>query len=178
MCIKDVYWLFNYLIITETWLDSSNNLHDFEIDGYHTPIVQNRENKVGGGVLIYFHKNFSQFRIRKDLCFKNQHNNCLTAEYTLNNERRLITVCYRSPSSDNNICEFNQSLQNIIQKCNVKTTITGDFNLNLLNYQSHKETADYYDLLTANAFKLLITKPTRISSNTASIIDHICGVMI
>ena len=161
------------ITLTETWLDSSNNLKDFEIEGYHTPIIQNRENKIGGGVLIYFHKSISHFRIRKDLCFKSQHNNCLTVEYTLNKERRLIIVCYRSPAYDNNISEFNQNLHKVIEKCNIKTTITGDFNFNLLNYENHKETSDYYDLLTSNSFKLLITKPTRITNNTVSIIDHI-----
>ena len=44
---------FDVITLTETWLDDSCSLDDYEIGGYHTPIVQNRKNRVGGGVLIY-----------------------------------------------------------------------------------------------------------------------------
>ena len=45
--------VFDVITLTETWLDNSCNLEDFAIEGYMPPIVQNRPNRVRGGVLIY-----------------------------------------------------------------------------------------------------------------------------
>ena len=35
----------------------------------------------------------------------------------------------------------------------------GDFNVDLLNYDSHKETQEYYDILSSNGFRPLIFQP-------------------
>ena len=49
----------------------------------------------------------------------------------------------------------------------------GDFNINLLNYYHHIETRDYVDAMFSNAFLPLITKPTRITPTSATLIDNI-----
>jgi hypothetical protein len=49
----------------------------------------------------------------------------------------------------------------------------GDFNLNLLNYQSHNQTNEFLDIMYSNMFFPLITRPTRITSHTATLIDNI-----
>ena len=137
------------ITLTETWLTNESNIEDFIIEGYHTPIVQNRISKAGGGVLIYLHERFTKFHIRKDLSFKDEFNHCLTVEYTLNHmKNNLITVCYRSPS-DTDIEHFLHKLEDVLQKStSFHSTITGDFNFNLINYQQHKETNDYYNMFT------------------------------
>ena len=161
------------IILTETWLTDKHNIKDFEINGYHSPIVQNRESKSGGGVLIYLHERFNQFHIRKDLSFKDEFNHCLTVEYTNNKKKNLITACYRSPSDDNNIETFLRNLEGVLQKCKFSSTIAGDMNLNLINYQHHQKTNDYYNLLISNSYQPMITNPTRITDHTATLIDHI-----
>ena len=160
------------IVLTETWLTDESNLKDYDIDGYHPPLIQNRDSKSGGGVLIYLHTRFDKFHIRKDLSFKDEFNHCLTVEYTYNKIKHLITACYRSPS-DNNIERFLSSLECVIQKFKYKSTIAGDMNLNLINYQQHEETNNYYNLFTSNSYQLLTTNPTRITNETSSLIDHI-----
>ena len=49
----------------------------------------------------------------------------------------------------------------------------GDFNLNLMNYQSHNLTGEFLDMMYSNTFFPLITRPTRITSHSASLIDNI-----
>ena len=56
---------------------------------------------------------------------------------------------------------------------NRKCTIAGDFNYNLLNISHHNKTEDYFNILLANSFKPLITKPTRITESSQTLIDHI-----
>ena len=49
----------------------------------------------------------------------------------------------------------------------------GDFNINLLNTDSHQHTNEFFNLMTSNSFYPLISKPTRITSNSATLIDNI-----
>jgi hypothetical protein len=45
--------------------------------------------------------------------------------------------------------------------------------LNLLNYDSHQRTGEFLDIMYSNMFFPLITRPTRITSNSATLIDNI-----
>ena len=49
----------------------------------------------------------------------------------------------------------------------------GDFNINLLNCNHHMETHDYVDTMFSNSLIPQITKPTRITPTTATLIDTI-----
>ena len=49
----------------------------------------------------------------------------------------------------------------------------GDFNLNLMNYESHQQTSEFLDIMYSNMLLPLITRPTRIISYTATLIDNI-----
>ena len=49
----------------------------------------------------------------------------------------------------------------------------GDFNINLLNVATHQKTNDFIDNVIAKGFIPYITKPTRITSTTATLIDHL-----
>ena len=49
----------------------------------------------------------------------------------------------------------------------------GDLNENLLKYNEDKQTAEYLDMLLTLGFLPIITRPTRITDHTATLIDHI-----
>jgi hypothetical protein len=49
----------------------------------------------------------------------------------------------------------------------------GDFNINLLNSNSHKPTNDFVDILLLNSFYPTISKPTRITYHSSTLIDNI-----
>ena len=51
--------------------------------------------------------------------------------------------------------------------------IMGDFNLDLLNYHSHLFVTEFLDIMYSNMFLPLITRLTRVTSNTATLIDII-----
>ena len=61
----------------------------------------------------------------------------------------------------------------LITKENKICYIMGDFNLNLMNHQSHQLTAEFLDVMFGYMFFPLITLPTRITSHTGTIIDNI-----
>ena len=49
----------------------------------------------------------------------------------------------------------------------------GDYNTNLLNYESHDQTATFIGMLYSYAFVPLINRPTRVTSSSATLIDNI-----
>ena len=49
----------------------------------------------------------------------------------------------------------------------------GDLNINLINYQNHHLTGQFLDGMYSNMFFPLITRPSRITSHTATLIDNI-----
>ena len=49
----------------------------------------------------------------------------------------------------------------------------GDYNINLLNYDVHNNTAEFTDMMYANSFIPLVTRPTRITLSSAPLIDNI-----
>ena len=51
--------------------------------------------------------------------------------------------------------------------------ILGDINIDFLRYVTHQSTERYLDMLYTNNFIPIITKPTRITDHTKTLIDHI-----
>ena len=49
----------------------------------------------------------------------------------------------------------------------------GDFNLDLLNYDQHTKTQDFLDALFSYMMIPLITRPTRVTAYSATLIDNI-----
>ena len=49
----------------------------------------------------------------------------------------------------------------------------GDFNINLFNYESHNSTKEFLDIMLSFFLYPLITRPTRITGDTATLIDNI-----
>ena len=64
----------------------------------------------------------------------------------------------------------------VLEKLKVEDKISylmGDYNINLLNYSSQSLTSDFVDRMHSYSFFSLITRPTRITENSATLIDNI-----
>lgn len=86
----------------------------------------------------------------------------------------ICGIIYRHPNGDLN--EFLEYLSATVEKINHTgkfCTIMGDFNLYLLQVQSHKETDDFLNVLGSSFFQLQILQPTRITDHSATLIDNI-----
>ena len=71
---------------------------------------------------------------------------------------------------------FNTSFSQLLQKIkreNKKTIITGDFNLNLLNYAKNIGTFEFLESVFSSNFTPQINFPTRITGTSSTIIDNI-----
>jgi len=79
---------------------------------------------------------------------------------------------YRKPGS--NIEEFQSSIEHLVNITKYKTLyICGDFNIDLIKYNSHEPSRNFTDSLFSLGLIPLITMPTRITNTSETLIDNI-----
>ena len=74
--------------------------------------------------------------------------------------------------TDFNCNYLNKVLENISKELK-SVLLLGDFNVDLLNYNEHKQTNEFLDSLASNSFIPLILQPTTITSHSNTLIDNI-----
>ena len=85
-----------------------------------------------------------------------------------------VSSLYRPPNT--NATEFNIEYEKYINKLKstkLDTVIGLDHNLDLLNMEKHKPTQEFFNMNINNQLFPTITKPTRITSTTATLLDNL-----
>ena len=95
---------------------------------------------------------------------------------TKSKEKNIVIGCiYKHPKLS--IEEFNnQFLSSFLEKISFENKgmyLLGDFNINILNYESDRHTAQFLDDMYSNCFIPYITLPTRITPRSKTLIDNI-----
>lgn len=171
--LNNIKVTFTAITITETWAND-NNEQFLHIPGYNR-ILQSRSNKSGGGVAIFI-KDHLSFTARKDLnLFNNDFCELLFVDIALTlRDKVTVGVIYRPPGD--NLSIFNDHYCQLLDKIpHTKNNcfITGDFNINLLNYETHCETGNFLNNIFSHFQYPTITRPTRFSPTSSSLIDNI-----
>lgn len=166
---------FALIALTETWLNPSN-VECYSLPGY-TMEARCRINKIGGGVALMI-RNGLNYQPRNDLSEFCDVIESLFIEIpsseTSSCRNFIIGVIYRPPGG--NIDDFNNLLSGILEKLkreNKLLYLLGDFNINLLNANSHQPTSNFLDTIYSVSLFPLINRPTRITSQSATLIDNI-----
>ena len=68
-----------------------------------------------------------------------------------------------------------KNIVTLIDGNNLDIFIMGDFNVNLLNAETNENNNVFLNLMYSHSFYPLITKPTRISTTSATLNDNICS---
>jgi exonuclease III len=166
---------FNLIALSETWLHQ-DNADSYGLKGFKHEYLT-RKDKKGGGVSIFI-KDSLNYKSRTDLNYMSNSTEMLWIELeaaSINNPTNLILgVIYRVPGTD--VSEFNNILSDTLTKIsneNKSCLHTGDYNINLLNAETHLPTSQFVENNFTNSFLPNINRPTRITSSTASLIDNI-----
>ena len=173
--LSNIAYVFNFLCFSESWLNESNK-DLYNIPGY-TATHRCRKDRVGGGVSIFTRDNI-EFTIREDLSLQTNICESLVIEIDKSvfgkKHNSLIGVFYRPP--DTNVKDFNSLTDKLLQKIKSEKKgiyFSGDWNISLLNLEKHSATQDHIDIMLSNSLIPTITKPTRVTSKTCSLIDNI-----
>ena len=161
--------------INETW-EQPNSFGQYKCLTGYTFVSNGRMLQKGGGVGLYV-KNNLNFHVCNDLTIMNEKffESIFINIQFMNKEITCGTI-YRSPQhSKDAFSKFFSQLQNaltILNKSKNKCFIMGDFNIDLLDIKNNN-TENYVETMFDYNYYPLINKPTRITKNKCSSIDHI-----
>ena len=135
------------------------------------------------GIGIFIHNKYKDYEIlTEESVFEPHVYESLWVKIKMKNGRdKIIGNVYRPNSAPlanlQRAIEIHQSIIDKIMsnkmhaKCDIQ--ILGDFNVNMLNFETHGLTNNYINMLISKSFLPLITLPTRIKNQSATLIDHI-----
>ena len=161
-----------------------NGIADISLNGFHEPIVQNpiRSSGKGGGLAIYIHKRVTDLE-NIELFSPNPepHNTCGEFQFVKihrckgYNRTKIIGNIYRSPARQPEafLEIFKATLHNLGRHSRKHMTLHGDFNLDLLKHSSEQACQSIIDIASTYGFLQIVSRPTRITDRSATLIDHI-----
>ena len=190
LTIKDdieQYQKFDILCFNETncVIDKlPNGLDDLLLDGFHDPIVQApiRNTGRGGGLAIYINTNICDFddieKIDPNPDPTNFHGEFQFLEIKRckgSNNTIILGNVYRSPSRNPN--EFNTlldaTLTRLTRHSKKHVLIVGDFNIDLIQHDKDINSQNLIENTTQHGFIQVVSRPTRITDHSATLIDHV-----
>ena len=167
--LNNISTKFDVLGFTEVRLDA-HLAQLYEIPGYR--MCSNSRNTHGGGVALYISDNHHS-SVQEEFSFVETFIECIGVEVNIMN-RSLFVCIYRPPSG--NIKFFLDVMTEILSIAHDKKYqgifVFGDFNLDLFR-NNENSINDFINLMYSYALFPLITKPSRITETTATLIDHI-----
>ena len=158
------------LLLCETW--QNKNSPSPVLDGYDF-VSKNRTHKLGGGVCIFVSKKL-KFKTRSDLEIDCQTIEHCIIEVQLKKQNVLVCSGYRAPGQNpTNFLQEYDKLTESMNSTSLPVIIGMDHNLDLLKQRTHYPTKLFVDKLLDSKMVPSITKPTRITKSSATLIDNI-----
>ena len=121
--------------------------------------------------------------VRNDLTYKNQNDLCIsdgdreifTIELVTKSMKNIIVSCCYKPPNGNwkNHCDHLQKILTNATKENKLYFVTGDFNLNCLEFHQSSEIRQLFNKMFKKGTIPLINRPTRVTISSVTFIDNI-----
>ena len=168
---------FSAVAVSETWL-SDEIVKDYELQGYRMFYV-NRRRKRGGGVVLYVDKTLHCKQVKNMSKGIDDKLEFITVEIEMEKAKNIIISCvYKAPVCGIEILK--EQMIDLYEKIINKKTVfvCGDFNTDLLNPQGHTGTTDFINTMYSVGLFPRITKPSRITRSSATLIDNIYSNII
>ena len=161
------------VLFCETFLNAKNS-NSVNLNGYQCESLV-RENKHGGGINVYINSDFNYKVIYSEVCDTHE-----ALFVKIPKLKLIIGELYRIPNTPYgpflNCVEKLITLSNELQ---CELVIGSDCNLDLLKNDTHKGTGAFVDLLSSNNLLPTVTIPTRLTSDTSTLIDNIfCSIKL
>ena len=144
-----------------------------KIGGYNL-VNKVRQGKKGGGVSIAIEDGI-KYRRREDLELSNlttvEH---LVIEIRNNNDNIIVCSAYRAPNANTSqsVTDFDLICKNLVES-HKHVVVAMDHNMNFPKFSSHNKTREFVESSINNDLYPSITKPTRVTHSTVTLIDNI-----
>ena len=163
-----------------------HGIADILLDGFHEPVFQPpiRTSGKGGGLTIYVNRRICEESDIDKTFNPNPEPENLSGEFQFikiknfkgSNKTAVVGNVYRSPSR--NPEKFNNLLENVLQKLqrHVKKKflyLVGDFNQDLIKHDCDTNSQNLIDITSSHGLVQLVSRPTRITDSSATLIDHV-----
>ncbi len=162
----------DFILICETFL-SDSNANQFNIPGYNL-VYRNRPNAQRGGVAIFI-KSKHNFIERDDLeVFEPGIFESVFVEIKSDNLNAIVGEIYRIPNTNENATiHMYEHIITKLQDYRKHIIIGTDQNMDYIKLEQHRNTEDLLGTFLTNGLIPTITKPTRITHTSATLIDNI-----
>ena len=166
----------NILAMQEIW-----HSVDLTFNGYQY-FKKNRAIGSGGGVGFLISKGIAVTVMSDEEFFRDRIYECITLNITISNQKFILLNIYRPPNTPgitrnaaiNDFLEILEAHLDFLSNHNIPIIIFSDFNINLFKLnQPNSEASSLFNSLISNAFIPTISKATRVTNNTFSLIDNI-----
>ena len=148
---------------------------NISIDGYRQPFSIGSKT-IKGGVLTYVRENINVIE-RDDLNICDKSFEAVWVEIINAKAKNIVSCClYRHPNTD--IGEFIEYISKCLVKINKEKKecyLAGDFNIDLLKYDTNNKYAEFLNTMTSYGYLPHILQPTRITDFSTTVIDNIHG---
>ena len=160
------------VMLCETWLNQTNYPRA-NIPGYKL-LGNIRSGKLGGGTGILIH-NSLWCRQRKDLELNTDIFKHTVVELKTNTRNILLVSGYRPPNTNASkfLKEYRDTLKLWQRQKNHDLVIGLDHNMDFLKSTKHPQTQEFLEMNLDSDLKPTITRPTRVTTKTATLIDNV-----
>ena len=158
----------NILVFSETWFGESTCESIVGYTGYHVY----RGNRRGGGISIYVSDSMRSYNLQ-EYSYSNDLLELNTVRISLGTSNNITIVGIYRPPEIVKIPEFNNHINHLLTSFHksMPVYIVGDINIDIL--QEGVRQSDFVDVMHSMSYIPLITMPTRVTNNTATLLDHI-----
>ena len=169
--LNSINFKFDVISFTESWLnDGIKNLVSFHgYKAYHSL----RPNSSYGGISVFVKDKFT-VKVIPNTCISLDTIECLGLTLCNNNHRINVITIYK-PNTSKSL--FTEKCMEVLSTVGVRGAgelyVCGDFNIDLLQCENDDDTQHFLTLFQSLSLLPVISKPTRITDTTATLIDHI-----
>ena len=181
------YSKFDVICFNETGCQLSklaNGMPDLFLEGFHQPIIQDpvRKSGRGGGLAIYVNSRVCE-DTEIDIIDTGLEKASYAGEFLVvrirhckgSNESKIICNIYRSPSHKEP--DFFALQDAVLEKLNRFSSkhvlLVGDYNMDLIKHSSNTHCQHQIDTAAQHGFMQIVSRPTRITDHSATLIDHV-----
>ena len=163
---------FDCICFSETWLNPDRHVDDL-FPNYMAFHSMREPGSRGGGTSIYLSNRYVAAHMPEISC-NMEHIECVFIKIKFPQSTLVIGSCYRKPIS----CNATAFIDDISRKIstldtNHKKILCGDWNFDLLSVNTDSTTSEFLDTMLSLGLVHTISKPTRITNDSATLIDNI-----